>query len=95
VVSITRYSPMQQKAVAGTYRKGGARLLSRIMSAYTDDTILCQRHLAPGLGREELFDTPKDEVVLQHCLFRHHISLDLLAYSPSDFFVPTLDIDVA
>ncbi|KAH6879930.1 hypothetical protein BKA70DRAFT_1447632 [Coprinopsis sp. MPI-PUGE-AT-0042] len=40
------------------------------------------------------FDAPDDERALQHALARYHAFLDLLSSLPSNFFVPTLDIDL-
>ncbi|KAH8103957.1 hypothetical protein BXZ70DRAFT_888620 [Cristinia sonorae] len=41
------------------------------------------------------FDDPVDEIVLVHSIARYHAFLDLMVSSPSSFFVPTLDIDLA
>ncbi|KAI0311521.1 hypothetical protein OF83DRAFT_1150577 [Amylostereum chailletii] len=41
------------------------------------------------------FDSKEDERVLHHSNARYHAFLDLMSSSPSDFFVPTLDIDLA
>ncbi|KZP11436.1 hypothetical protein FIBSPDRAFT_800291 [Athelia psychrophila] len=106
----TKGSPAYMKAFSGKHMKaGGGRLLSRIMSAYTDDSIFSVDLVGAVLRQGSFvrkmhdmrwtepgyFDGPEDEVVLQHCVARYHAFLDLMASSTGAFFVPTLDIDLA
>ncbi|KAF7974265.1 hypothetical protein HWV62_13052 [Athelia sp. TMB] len=98
-----------RELVGKQMKGGGGRLLSRIMGAYTNDSIFSIDLVGAVLRQgsfikkmqhlrwteQGFFDGPDDEVVLQHCVARYHAFLDLIASSPGPFFVPTLDIDLA
>ncbi|KAH6879614.1 hypothetical protein BKA70DRAFT_1345463 [Coprinopsis sp. MPI-PUGE-AT-0042] len=84
------------------------KLLGRVMSAHLEPMIYSV-DLAGAVIRQgsfvqkmhdfewtkpNFFAAPEDEAALQHALARYHAFLDLLASSPANFFVPTLDIDL-
>ncbi|KAK0499373.1 hypothetical protein EDD18DRAFT_1102741 [Armillaria luteobubalina] len=48
-----------------------------------------------GWTEPDFFSSSEDEVALKHCTARYHAFLDLMSSSPTGFFVPTLDIDLA
>ncbi|KAF8905840.1 hypothetical protein CPB84DRAFT_1960342 [Gymnopilus junonius] len=83
-------------------------LVGRIMAAHSDDKVysveltgavlrqgsfIAKMHDL-GWTHPGFFDRPDDELALQHALARYHAFLDLMASSPTSFFVPTLDIDL-
>ncbi|KAI0792010.1 hypothetical protein C8Q75DRAFT_805056 [Abortiporus biennis] len=86
-----------------------SRRAHRILSAYTDDrpfsielvgAILRQGSFIDKMHsfawtEPGYFDDKVDETVLQHSIARYHAFLDLMTSTPTGFFVPTLDIDLA
>ncbi|KAF9461936.1 hypothetical protein BDZ94DRAFT_769324 [Collybia nuda] len=84
------------------------RLIRRILSAYTDDrpysidlsgAVLRQAVFVAKMRdlqwtEPTFFESQDDQVALQHAVARYHAFLDLMASSPANFFVPTLDIDL-
>ncbi|EAU82563.2 hypothetical protein CC1G_12143 [Coprinopsis cinerea okayama7 len=89
-------------------RFGPHKLIGRIMSAHLEPMVysvdLAGAVLRQGSFVKKMydlgwtgpgyFDAPEDEIALQHALARYHAFMDLLASSPTSFFVPTLDIDL-
>ncbi|THH07932.1 hypothetical protein EW146_g9155, partial [Bondarzewia mesenterica] len=85
------------------------KLIGRVLSAYSDQrpfsvelvgAVLRQGSFVEkmqelGWTQPGYFDDPSDERALHHSIVRYHAFLDLMANSPSEFFVPTLDIDLA
>lgn len=47
-----------------------------------------------GWTEPAMFTSEEDQAVLHHATARYHAFLDLMAASPADFLVPTLDIDL-
>ncbi|KAJ3557415.1 hypothetical protein NM688_g1475 [Phlebia brevispora] len=86
----------------------GRRAL-RIVGAYTDDrpfsidlvgAVIRQGSFVDkmhnfGWTETGYFDSKEDEAVLVHSIARYHAFLDLMSSTPTSFFVPTLDIDLA
>ncbi|KDQ63947.1 hypothetical protein JAAARDRAFT_187342 [Jaapia argillacea MUCL 33604] len=108
--AIVRAFPSGSKKELGQEIRAGVVLLAnRIMLAYSDDrpfsvdlvgAVVRQGSFVSkmqelGWTEPSYFDSAGDEVALQHCIARYHAFLDLMASSPSEFFVPTLDIDLA
>ncbi|EPQ58878.1 hypothetical protein GLOTRDRAFT_125199 [Gloeophyllum trabeum ATCC 11539] len=87
----------------------GENLRRRVMSAYSDDRIFSVELVGAVLRQESFidkmvalgwtdlayFDSEQDELALHHAVARYHAFLDLLATPPENFYVPTLDIDLA
>ncbi|SJL02686.1 uncharacterized protein ARMOST_06020 [Armillaria ostoyae] len=104
------YDMAKLKQHMGVYMKdGGSKLLNKIVSAYTDDKIFSLDLVGAvlrqgsftakmrkfGWSEPNFFARPGDEVALKHCIARYHAFLSLMSSKPKDFFVPTLDIDLA
>ncbi|KAK0190298.1 hypothetical protein F5146DRAFT_1137132 [Armillaria mellea] len=83
--------------------------LNKIVSAYVDDKMFSLDLVGAvvrqgsftakmrkfGWSEPNFFARPGDEVALNHCIVRYHAFLNLMSRKPKDFFVPTLDIDLA
>ncbi|KAK0439257.1 uncharacterized protein EV420DRAFT_1178806 [Desarmillaria tabescens] len=110
IQEVVSYDMVKLKQHMGIYMKdGGAKLLNKIVSAYTDDKIfsldlvgavLRQGSFTAKMRRfgwyePDFFARPEDELALKHCIARYHAFLDLMSSKPKEFFVPTLDIDLA
>ncbi|KAK0491655.1 hypothetical protein IW261DRAFT_101854 [Armillaria novae-zelandiae] len=104
------YNMEKLKQHMGVHMKdGGSKLLNKIVSAYTDDKIFSLDLVGAvlrqgsftakmrkfGWSEPDFFARPGDEVALKHCIMRYHAFLNLMLIKPKDFFVPTLDIDLA
>ncbi|KAH6879916.1 hypothetical protein BKA70DRAFT_196508 [Coprinopsis sp. MPI-PUGE-AT-0042] len=99
----SEFSLAQMRAKAGK-----SPTLARVMSAHLEPMIYSVELAGAvmrqgsfvdkmhdfGWTRPGFFDSPEDEIALQHALARYHAFLDLMASSPASFFVPTLDIDL-
>ncbi|KAI0954511.1 hypothetical protein AcW1_006386 [Taiwanofungus camphoratus] len=109
ILSKMDYSmPKIQASVAVVMKAGGGRMARRILAAYTDDrpfsidlvgAVVRQcsyvdKMYALGWTGFGFFDDSEDARVLIHATARYHAFLDLMASSPTSFFVPTLDIDL-
>ncbi|KAF8215340.1 hypothetical protein K438DRAFT_1749388 [Mycena galopus ATCC 62051] len=105
-----KYSQDKLKGkVAKKMKRQGGNLINRIMSAYVDDKLfsveLVGAILRQGSFVTKMYDLQwtnpgffagtEDEIALQHAIARYHAFLDLMSSSPTSFFVPTLDIDLA
>lgn len=98
-----------QKLLSGGSQSAGQNLRRRIMSAYSDDRIFSIELVGAVLRQESFidkmvalgwtdpayFESEEDGVALDHAVARYHAFLDLMATPPSNFYVPTLDIDLA
>ncbi|OBZ74115.1 hypothetical protein A0H81_06465 [Grifola frondosa] len=104
------YSLLNAYATASiVFQAGGGRTVKRIMGAYVDDrpfsidlvgAVVRQGSFVDkmhnfGWTEPGYFDDKSDELVLVHSIARYHAFLDLMSSSPTSFFVPTLDIDLA
>ncbi|EPQ58876.1 hypothetical protein GLOTRDRAFT_90647 [Gloeophyllum trabeum ATCC 11539] len=81
----------------------------RIMNAYADDHIFSVELVGAVLRQESFidkmvnlgwtdptyFEAREDEIALHHAAARYHAFLDLMATPPFEYYVPTLDIDLA
>ncbi|KAF7304485.1 hypothetical protein HMN09_00850800 [Mycena chlorophos] len=98
----------QLKSKMFTLLKEEKRIAERISNAYTDGRIFSVELVSAvlrqggfvskmhqlGWTKPGAFDSHEDEVALWHVVARYHAFLDLMAASPGEFLVPTLDIDL-
>ncbi|KAF9459225.1 hypothetical protein BDZ94DRAFT_1055303 [Collybia nuda] len=107
IVSILKESMyFLQKVKWDTFPPDDNRLISRVSSAYVDDRMFSVE-LTGAVTRQGLFvkkindiwwaqfsEKEESTIALQHAVARYHAFLNLMALSPTAFFVPTLDIDL-
>ncbi|SGY62709.1 BQ5605_C007g04725 [Microbotryum silenes-dioicae] len=89
---LTRMQPKGAKMITLAYARGENFSLDLTSAVLRQGTFVTKMH---DLGWTQAAFPSSHEVVLQRCVARYHAFLDLMASSPSSFFVPTLDIDLA
>ncbi|KAF7304477.1 hypothetical protein HMN09_00850000 [Mycena chlorophos] len=98
----------QLKSKMFSLLKEEQRVAERISNAYTDGRIFSVELVSAvlrqgsfvskmhqlGWTKPGAFDSHEDQLALLHVVARYHAFLDLMAASPGEFLVPTLDIDL-
>ncbi|GAA6053304.1 hypothetical protein JCM3770_006675 [Rhodotorula araucariae] len=78
--------------IVGCYTRGEPFSLDLAMAVLRQGSFIDKMH---GLGWTDPARFGLDDTLLKRCMARYHAFMDLMASSPSSFFVPTLDIDLA
>ncbi|KDQ63940.1 hypothetical protein JAAARDRAFT_144381 [Jaapia argillacea MUCL 33604] len=108
IIEALGYSIHSAREVLGN-AEVGEQLLETILMAYTDDrpfsldlvgAVVRQGSFIAKMNElgwleTAKFDLQEDGETMPYAVARYHAFLDLMATSPTEYFVPTLDIDLA
>ncbi|BGP42345.1 hypothetical protein JCM10450v2_006438 [Rhodotorula kratochvilovae] len=78
--------------IAGCYARGEPFSLDLAMAVLRQGSFVDKMH---DLGWTDPGRFAADDTLIKRCIARYHAFMDLMASSPTSFFVPTLDIDLA